>query len=319
MRITAILLAVVLIASVGDMEAQFNTKYLDVTKLKKENRKKYNYEDDEWDLPDRSGFTVGLNIGAYFGNKQSAMFYNGGALWELNDPLARVYTIEERLSLNDLAQQQVTNIIGAEGFTIPFDATPQNMRYNPGIMFGFRLGYRFNSDNGIFLDANYATLKAADKFSLRTNLMPDPMQGTEDIRLYNIIGEEDRLNLNLGYRGAIMINEQMNWYLEGGASMLAVRMTDNYLEIEGTTFDLWLSFQAPNFFQGPASNLTGTGFGYFVGTGVEVFFDDTYEINLGLRMNRDQVVMGEFQPWNPKTGEARNRLNNWALFFSFTI
>lgn len=277
------------------------------------------YDDDEWEFADRSGFTFGLNIGAYFGNKQSAMFYNGEALWDLNDPQARLYSIEERLTLNQPTLQQIQNLVGIDSFTIPNDAAPGNMRYNPGLMFGFRLGYRFNSDNGIFLDANYATLKAADKFTLRTNLLPDPMQGTEDIRLYNIIGEEDRLNINLGYRGAIMINEETNWYIEGGASMLAVRMVDNYLEIEGSTFDLWLAFQAPNFFLGPVSNLTGTGFGYFIGTGVEVFFSETYEINLGLRMNRDQVVMGEFQPWNPRTFEARTRINNWAFFLSFSI
>jgi hypothetical protein len=287
------------------------TEYAELRKLR--------YDDDEWEFADRSGFTFGLNLGAYFGNKQSAMFYNGNALWELNDPLAQIYTIEERLTLNQLTQQQVQNLIAAEGFTIPFDAAPGNMRYNPGIMFGFRIGYRFNSDNGIFLDANYATLKAADKFTLRTNLLPDPMQGTEDIRLYNIIGEEDRLNLNLGYRTGLMINEQTNWYFETGASMLAVRMVDNYLEIEGNTFDLWLSFQGPNFFQGPVSNLTGTGFGYYVGTGVEVFFNETYEINLGLRMNRDRVIMGGFEAWNPRTGEPRNRINNWSFFVSFTL
>lgn len=306
------LLLVVAIAATGVAQAQFaNNQYMDIRKVR--------YDDDEWEFADRSGFTFGLNLGVYFGNKQSANFYNGAALWDLNDPLAQLYTIEDRLTLNQVTLQQVQNLIGAEAFTIPWDAAPANMRYNPGIMFGFRMGYRFNSDNGIFLDANYATLKAADKFTLRTNLLPDPMQGTEDIRLYNIIGQEDRLSLNLGYRTGIMVNEQTNWYLEGGGSMLAVRMVDNYLELEGTTFDLWLSFQGPNFFQGPVSNLTGTGFGWYVGTGVEVFFDETYEINVGIRMNRDQVVMGGFQPWNPRTGEARTRVNNWAFFVSFSI
>ena len=276
-------------------------------------------EEDVWEETDRRGFVFGLNLGAYFGGKQSANFYNGMGLWNLNDPLAQVYTIEDRLFLNQVTIQEVQNLIGAEGFTIPFDAAPANMRYNPSVLFGFRIAYRFNNESGIFFDANYMSLKAADRFSLRTNLLPDPMQGTEDIRLYNIIGQEDRLNMNLGYRTGLMINDNANWYFVGGASMLAVRMVDNYLEIEGTTFDLWLSFQAPNFFQGPASNLTGVGFGWYAGTGVETFFNDTYELNMGVRMNRDQVVMGDFKPWNPNTGELRNRLSNWSVFISFTI
>lgn len=277
-------------------------------------------EEDEWEEGDRSGLSFGLNIGAYFGNKQSAMFYNGAGLWDLNDVQARVYSIEERLTLNQQTLQEVTNLINAESFIIPNDASPGNMRYNPGIMMGFRVGYRFNNDNGIFLDVNYANLKAADKFTLTTNLIPDnPMQGSSDTRLYNIIGEEDRLNIQLGYRGGIMINDDMNWYLEGGGSFLATRLVDNYLEIEGTTFDLWLAFQSPNIFLGPTSNLTGTGLGFYFGTGVEVFFNDTYEINLGLRFSRDEVKMGTFEPWNPNTLEPRVRLTNTLFFLSFTI
>ncbi len=276
-------------------------------------------EEDEWEEGDRSGFNFGLNIGAYFANKQSAMFYNGEALWNLGDVQANTMTIEERLTLNQVTQQQVTNLIGAESFTIPADAYPQNMRYNPGVAVGFRLGYRWNNDNGIFLDMNYVTVKAADKWTLQTNLLPDPMQGTADIRLYNIIGEEDRLNMHLGYRGAIMINDDSNWFIEGGGSFLATRLVDNYIEIEGTTFDLWLAQQGQNFLLGPTSNLTGTGLGWFAGTGVEVFFNDTYEINLGFRFSRDRVVMGDFEPWNPKTGEPRKRLTNSLLYLSFTL
>lgn len=266
-------------------------------------------QDDDYQWPERSGFVFGLSIGAYFGNKNSALFYNGEGRYDINDVQARVYTIEERLTLNQQTVQQVTNLIAAESFTIPFDSYPQAMRYNPGILIGFRMGYRINNENSFMVDLNYATLKAADKFTLETNLIPDPQQGTSDIRLYNIIGEEDRLSIQVGYRAGVVMNEDMNWYFEGGASMLALRMTENYLEIEGTTFDLWLGYVGPNNLNGPTSNLTGTGFGIFGGTGVEVFFNDKYEIDLGLRLVRDKVVMGSYE----------DNLMNTMFFLNFSL
>lgn len=277
-------------------------------------------DNDLWEFPERSGLVFGINIGGYFANKGSANFYNGTATWDINDVQAQMYSIEERLFLNDQVVQQVTNLIAAEAYTIPFDSPPAAMRYNPSLSVGFRLGYRFNNENGIFLDANFTSLKAADKFTLVTNLIPNPAEGTSDTRLYNIIGEEDRMSICLGYRAGIVINEMMNWYVEGGGTMLATRVNENYLEIEGTTFDLMIGAQfGPNFLNTPNSNLTAVGFGFYAGTGVEAFFDEKYEIDLGLRMMRDQVTLGG--PPNEERGLNifQERLSNWALFFSFSI
>ncbi len=264
-----------------------------------------------WDSEQRTGFVFGLNIGAYFGNKNSANFYNGDGTGSINDNQAQKLTIEERLLESGTPTiQQVTNAIGAESFFIPFDSSPLAMRYNPGIMIGLRVGYRFNNENGFFLDANVATLKAADKFTLQTNLLPDPMQGTADVRLYNIIGEESRLNITLGYRAAVVINDGSNWYLEGGASMLAIRLEQNFLEIEGQTYNLWVDRTfGPNNINGPTANLTSTGYGVFLGTGVEMFFNDRYEVDLGMRLVRDKVIMGDFE----------DNLINTQVFISATI
>ncbi len=264
-----------------------------------------------WDSESRSGFVFGLNIGAYFGNKNSANFYNGDGTGSINDNQAHKLTISERLLESGVPTvQQVTNAIGAESFFIPFDSSPIGMRYNPGIMIGLRVGYRLNNENGFFLDVNVASIKAADKFTLQTNLLPDPMQGTSDIRLYNIIGEESRLNITLGYRAAVVINDGANWYLEGGASMLALRMEQNYLEIESQTYNLWVDTSfGPNNINGATSNLTSTGYGVFLGTGVEMFFNEKYEINLGMRLVRDRVVMGSYEA----------NLVNTQVFISATI
>lgn len=270
-------------------------------------------EDGEygWDAENRSGWVLGLNIGAYFANKKSANFYNGDGTGSINDLQARKLTIEERLiDSGTPTYQQVTNAIGAESFFIPFDSSPQAMRYNPGIMVGLRVGYRLNNENGFFMDVNVASIKAADKFTLTTNLLPDPMQGTSDTRLYNIIGEESRLNIAVGYRAAVVINEVSNWYFEGGGSMLATRLDANYLEIEGQTYNLWVDTSfGPNNINGPTANLTSTGYGFYFGTGVEVFFNDRYEFDIGLRFARDKVIMGSFE---------QNMLNT-QFFISATI
>jgi hypothetical protein len=263
---------------------------------------------DEEEEDERRGISFGLNLGTYLANKASAPFYSGAGLYSLNDNQAEMNTIESRLLLGT-TPQQVQNSIGAEGFTVPFDSSPANMRYNPGLMVGFRTMFRFNNENAIVLDMNYANLKAADKFTLVTNLLPDNGQGTEDIRVYNIIGEEDRLALSLGYRTGLVINETSNWFFGFGAAMTAVRLNANYLEIEGNTYDLWVGFVGPNNFNGPTGNLTGTGFGFYGDTGVELFFADKYEAHLGMKLSRDRIVMGSFD----------DQLVNTQIFFTVSI
>lgn len=263
---------------------------------------------DEEEEDERRGISFGLNLGTYLANKASAPFYSGAGLYSLNDNQAVMNTIESRLLLGT-TPQQVQNSIGAEGFTVPFDSSPADMRYNPGLMVGFRTMFRFNNENAIVLDMNYANLKAADKFTLVTNLLPDNGQGTEDIRVYNIIGEEDRLALSLGYRTGLVINETSNWFFGFGAAMTAVRLNANYLEIEGNTYDLWVGFVGPNNFNGPVGNLTGTGFGFYGETGVELFFADKYEAHLGMKLSRDRIVMGSFD----------DQLVNTQIFFTVSI
>jgi hypothetical protein len=265
-------------------------------------------DEDLWEFEERRGFSFGLNLGVYFGNKASASFFNGTCFYELNDTQAQCYDIESRLFLGQ-TEVQVQNLLNVESFTIPYDAAPGNMRYNPGMLVGFRIAYRFNTENAICLDANYASLKAADKFTLRTNLLPENGQGAEDLRLYNIIGEEDRLLLSLGYRTAMVINEESNWFFEAGGTFTGTKLNRNYLEIEGTTFDLWVGFIGPNNFNGPNSSLTATGLGYYGGTGIEFFFADKYEAQLGFRLSKDHIKMGDFD----------QKLWNSALFFTVGI
>ena len=265
-------------------------------------------ESEESEEYARRGISFGLNLGTYLANKGSAPFYSGAGLYSLNDNQAVMNTIESRLFLGT-TPQQVQNSIGAEGFTVPFDSSPANMRYNPGLMVGFRTMFRFNNENALVLDMNYANLKAADKFTLVTNLLPDNGQGTQDIRLYNIIGEEDRLALSLGYRTGLMINETSNWFFGFGAAMTAVRLNANYLEIEGNTYDLWVGFVGPNNFNGPTGNLTSTGFGFYGETGVELFFADKYEAHLGMKLSRDRIIMGSFD----------DQLVNTQIFFTVSI
>ena len=265
-------------------------------------------DEDDFEFEERRGWIFGLNFGAYFANKKSANFYNGTCTWGFEDGQARCNSIEERLYLGT-TEQQVQNDLNIQSFTIPADASPLNMRYNPGILVGFRFGYRFNNENAIIADLNYADLKAADKFTLVTNLVPDNGQGTQDIRIFNIIGEEQRFNFSLGYRTGLVINETANWFFGLGGQFTAFRLNANYLEIEGSTYDLWVGFVGPNNFNGPVGNLTYNSLNWYGETGVEAFFNDRYEASLGLRFSRDNVILGDFN----------QKLMNYHLFFSVSI
>jgi hypothetical protein len=268
------------------------------------------YDDEEEDTI--VGFSYGLNLGAYFANKQSANFYNGScsqnAFIDPNE--VRCYSIEERL-INQSFQQDysyISSYYGATGFQIPYDAYPLNMRYQPAVMLGLQLKYNFNRYSAIIFNMNTVKLKATDRYTVQFIGTTQQVNAQNDIRLFPIVGNEQRLNINLGYRQGWMMGDLSNFYFQFGGSMLGTRFQSNQITIADRTYDLVFGGSNPAQIQ-QFRPRTDIGFGAFGGLGFEYFFAGKYTFDVSFNFSRDKVRLLTFEKsiWNK------------FLVFTFTI
>jgi hypothetical protein len=270
-------------------------------------------QDDEVGyVPDRKGIEFAVNIGVYRANHQSAStFFIGDGYWELGDNTARLMSIEERLGIevpNSPVWSQVLNSMGLIADEFRYIEYPIGMTYSPGTMMGLQTMWFMNPESAFVLHVDAMNgLKSVGGFNVVASDV-DWGMGSENRRTYGIFSEEDRLQLSLGYRTAAYIVDEASWVFEAGGTLLSTRLVENYVRIENQNYQLFTG-QIGNQFVGPTSSLVGTGYGAYGAIGVEVMFEEGGNLELMLRVSKDEVVMGDY----------RERLWHGALYLAWVI
>ena len=270
---------------------------------------------DDWDdydaayVPARKGVEFALNFGVYQGHHKAANeFYSGyaGEIYELNDPIANLMTIEERLQINNsssMVWSQVMNSIGLEAGEFRYIEYPvysealrlYGMRYAPATIMGLQTMLFFNPESAFTLHIDAINgLKSEGGWNIVSSDV-DTGMGSENRRTYGIFSEEDRFQLSLGYRTAAYITDEVSWVFELGGTMLATQLKQNYVRIQNQNYQLLTAPIGNGQFQNPASTMTSTGFGGYGGLGVELFFEEGGNLMLTARVSRDRVRMGTYE------------------------
>jgi len=123
----------------------------------------------------------------------------------------------------------------------------------------------------------------------------------QDIRLFDIFGEEDRIVLNLGYRNGWEINTGANFYMELGGSLTGTKWKENYVRVGERQYDLNINFiPGQPTQQGINAPQTNFGLGFYGGTGMEFKFKGRYGFDLGFNLLRDKIMIGTYEEnvWN---------------------
>jgi hypothetical protein len=268
-------------------------------------------EEDEWDDEDEGkGFGISLNIGAYFANKTTANLYNGACGFEVvDDPSGvRCYDIFTRLTLNINDISFINNYYGSTSFEAPFDMHPLNMRYNPSFMYGLNIKYYFNWLEAITVDFNSVQLKTVDQFTLRFIGTTQQVNSQSDTRLFTISGEETRFQFKLGYQHGWEMNSTSQFYMDFGGSMVGAKLESNTVRVADRDYQLILGAQNPqqiiNF-----QPKTQVGFGWFIGGGASVAFENKVNMDIGAYLSRDRVRLENYD----------GKLMNWAVYTRFGI
>ena len=262
----------------------------------------YVYEEDEEQEDTLQGLSFGLNIGSYFANSETANIYNGsGPFAEDVNAAANVrwYSIPERIGIdgpfaqsNDI--REIQSFYNAQTYSFPFDYAPTNMRYNPAMYVGLNLKWNFNRYAALLMNINACKLKAVGQFTMQLPPTSQTAQNNVGPTLLSIAGEEQRFNINLGYRQGWMMGDYSNFFVQVGGSMLGTKWMRNYVLVADRQFDLITSGFVAGQTPMSATPNTGVGFGAFVQTGVE-FWVGKYSFDIGLGFSRDKVIINTYE------------------------
>lgn len=273
----------------------------------------YNYADGEGPIdPDSiQGLYVGLNLGVYFANSNTAAIYNG-------------YGYQRDGSFNDFANSWLNQAIQgnprnpttvrrtgdalgglSEGeWTFAESDMPGVMTYSPSFMWGGHLRYMFNADFGVFAELNGSKPVTVGEFTIQVHApSPDPTQNNP-LRRFQIRGEEQRMAIHLGLHRVLM-RESMERkgasttllpYIEAGGSVTFVKFEENIISLGDLVppVDLTVFYDRQNQYIDVANLLTGTGFGGFASVGGQITLGSKFTLNIGYIANVTQINLGNF-------------------------
>ena len=254
--------------------------------------------DDEVEEDTLRGLSFGLNIGSYFANAATANVYNGSGPFEgfINDAaMVRWYSIPERIGMDgpfalSSDVREIQTFYNSERYDFNLDYAPTNMRYNPAMYVGLNVKWNFNRYSAIIMNMNACKLKAVGQFTMQITPSSQNNQFNSGTQLLSVAGEEQRFNLNLGYRQGWMMGDMSNFFVQVGGSMLGTKWMRNYALVANRQFDLitqnFVAGQTPM----SANPNTGVGFGAYIETGVE-FWIGKYSFDLGVGFSRDKVII----------------------------
>jgi hypothetical protein len=239
-----------------------------------------------------SRWTFGINLGGYFPNKYSANFYNGtpGNINNVNYVMSNTYWYRDiKLALNS------ADTVIVRGY-------PTNMHYQVAIMAGVFMRYNFNRKNGIFLEADYAQLKAENVVTMEVD--PPTYLTLPDIRQIPIAGREERAMLDLGYQRSFLTKSKIYYYINFGITMCYTHVKKAVLVVTGKEYNL-INVYGNNGYvpnsnsQEFTTNQYGIGFGGLVGGGVGLPLTDKFGLEPGVAMQYNPVNLTGYTAWKP--------------------
>lgn len=237
------------------------------------------------------GWQYGLNIGFYFANAKSAGFYSGkeGNENEISIVFGNKYRYDE-----------IRQLLFAD--TLILRELPSRMTYDPALMIGILGKYQFNETYGLILQFNYVKLKTTDFFTVEVD--PKSFLTQPDLRLFGILGEEERVNVEIGIASKYRIGHNMNFFLETGLNINDSEARENKIQIEGREFDIVNIYGSQNYV--PNTSLQtyeirqgGIGFGIFLNTGVQFVFNENLSMDPSLSLWWKRINLAGYDAYTP--------------------
>jgi len=243
---------------------------------------------------DRSGFYIGVNIGAYFGNTKDALFYNGSDKNPNSiDSLISIdyaSTSSFRTQVEDALKDNLkTNKDGH--FYIAY---PSKMKYSFAPEIGLNAGYNFNNNFSVFVEINTVRLSTGGVFYIE---LVSPPQNPDDY--YNtakgeIHATENRTDSNLGIHYSFDTGSDFLPFFETGMNILNVAVVKHDIELAGIERSI-INYYTDGYTVNTNHKQGGTGLGAFVAGGVQFPFNEKIYCHMGVNAGLKRVQLFEKQ------------------------
>lgn len=270
----------------------------------------YNWADGEEPdepikLEDLTGFVVGLNIGFYQANSNTASIYNGYGFDRAGaqNNFANAW-LNQALQGNDINRRNTRNVMGFsdDNWSFGEDDMPNEMRYTPSFMWGAHFRYHLDPDFAFFAEVGGTSPTTTGEFTIVNQSAQPGQLESQRINRIEIRGEEQRLLLTLGVRRALgrEKKERENRstailpFFEFGINSTFVSFEENFINLDLPTRDLTRFFQQQGVQVDEARQLTGVGFGAFGTLGIQIHLGSDIMIDLGYRPSFEHVKLGEW-------------------------
>ena len=303
MRTILILLTALIISAPPASGQQNKSNSQNKDQKKFQNHGQKDEEEDPNPYPLRK-VEFGLNFGTYFANRYSANFYNGTPknvnsivdLW-MNPNYKR--DIRQALGVDE--SDTVTQVTVDEG-----NGYPTNMHYNVGFMGGVFLRINFNRKNGMFLEANYAMLRAADAVKIRI-YNPLAPATFDDYKMEQVIGKEGRVMIDLGYQRSFPLKSRINLFLQAGITLCYTQVQKSIFVVEGQEFNLVNIYGSSGYQPGTNQqtfpvNQNAFGFGGFLGVGAGIPLTDNWGLEPGFFTHYYPTNLEYYPDFKPSFG-----------------
>jgi hypothetical protein len=239
-------------------------------------------QDRDVNSDDEKGLQLGLNFGMLLPNNYPANYYNGSDGNENNIK----YIFSNKYHYEDIYRA----LNCADTFFLY--ACPMNMSYPATVSPGVYFSYNFNRTTGVFVQFNYVKLKPHDAFTIEVD--PKEYLTTPDLRLYSISGEEERINIDIGYSRAFRLRDNIDLVGEAGLALNDIKVLKSRILIENLEYSLINVYGENSYI--PNSNqqtfevyLGGIGIGLHGGAGLRFNFSESIALQTGATLYWNNV------------------------------
>lgn len=270
-------------------------------------------EEQDLYVPDK-GFHLGVIIGAYWANRNTAYLYDGYG-----------YDIygQRNSFVNSVLRDQVVNVYGGGNGGVDYIAQllnvnpgdwtftesdmPVNLRYTTTYIVGLNTRYRIDKKSAILLNINGTKLNVNGKFTITAlnttgagNGLGNGFNNTPRINQFAIVGSEQRLMFQFGYQRLLGKNKRLNFLVEAGMNIImskaqknqAVFTSDFNGGANNFTIDLMNVYRQSQYYYYSVKYFTGVGIGAFAGLGINFNINPKYSIQLLYNPSYDRITLG---------------------------
>jgi hypothetical protein len=240
-------------------------------------------QQEEDNSQEYGGLQFGLDFGLYLPNKYPANYYNGsdGNVNNIKFIFGNKYRYEE-------IYKTIPRIVD----TFFLKEYPTNMRYPATASAGLYISYNFNRSTAVYVQFNYVKLRPHDAITVEVD--PKEYLTNPDLRLYSISGEEERINIDLGYSRAFRLRQNIDIIGEAGLAINDIKVLKSRIYIEDKEYSL-INLYGKNSYI-PGSNMQeyditqgGIGIGIHGGAGIKFNFSESFALQPGATLYWNNV------------------------------